>query len=163
MSIQKELEDLIKNEVLVEIEDYIDELFEIVAAKKEDDEIKEELFTYEFFRNMPPLSKGLELLKYYQKNYPNVVILSAIGSSSHSDEIERAKREWLEEHGFINIKDHWNGNWNYRTYQKIQENGDLIEVDIEIDSENDFMDEYLVNCELFCKNKNGTHDSFTLK
>lgn len=34
--------------------------------------------------------------------------------------------EWLEEHGFINIKDHW-------------------------------------NCELFCKNKNGTHDSFTLK
>lgn len=55
--------------------------------------------------------------------------------------------EWLEEHGFIKIKDHWNGNWNYRTYQKI----------------NDFMDEYLVNCELFCKNKNGTHDSFTLK
>ena len=44
--------------------------------------------------------------------------------------------EWLEEHGFINIKDHWNGNWNYRTYQKIYENGDLIEVDIEIDSKN---------------------------
>lgn len=39
----------------------------------------------------------------------------------------------------------------------------IREVDIEIDSENDFMDEYLVNCELFCKNKNGTHDSFTLK
>lgn len=29
--------------------------------------------------------------------------------------------------------------------------------------EHGFMDEYLVNCELFCKNKNGTHDSFTLK
>ena len=43
MSIQRELEDLIKNEVLVEIEDYIDELFEIIAAKKENDEIKEEL------------------------------------------------------------------------------------------------------------------------
>ena len=43
MSIQKELENLIKNEVLVEIEDYIDELFEIIAAKKEDDGIKEEL------------------------------------------------------------------------------------------------------------------------
>ena len=43
MSIQKELEDLIKNEVLIEIEDYIDELFELVAAKKENDEIKEEL------------------------------------------------------------------------------------------------------------------------
>ena len=43
MSIQKELEDLIKNDVLEEIEDYIDELFEIIASKKEDDEIKEEL------------------------------------------------------------------------------------------------------------------------
>jgi len=43
MSIQKELENLIKDEVLVEIEDYIDELFEIIAAKKEDDSIKEEL------------------------------------------------------------------------------------------------------------------------
>ena len=37
MSIQKELEDLIKNEVLIEIEDYIDELFEIIASKKEDE------------------------------------------------------------------------------------------------------------------------------
>ncbi len=43
MSIQKELEDLIKNEVLEEIEDYIDELFEIIASKKENDSIKEEL------------------------------------------------------------------------------------------------------------------------
>jgi hypothetical protein len=43
MSIQKELEDLIKNEVLIEIEDYIDELFEIIAAKKDDDSTKEEL------------------------------------------------------------------------------------------------------------------------
>lgn len=43
MSIQKELENLIKDEVLIEIEDYIDELFEIIAAKKEDDGIKEEL------------------------------------------------------------------------------------------------------------------------
>lgn len=42
--------------------------------------------------------------------------------------------EWLEEHGFLKIKDYWNGNWNYRTYQKIYENGDLIEIDIEIDS-----------------------------
>lgn len=74
-------------------------LYDFGKLSKEDkDEIKEELFTYEFFRNMPPLSKGLELLKYYQKNYPNVVILSAVGSSSHSEEIELAKREWLKEH-----------------------------------------------------------------
>ena len=43
MSIQKELEDLIKDEVLIEIEDYIDELFEIIASKKEDENTKEEL------------------------------------------------------------------------------------------------------------------------
>lgn len=43
MSIQKELESLIKDDVLVEIEDYIDELFEVIASKKETDETKEEL------------------------------------------------------------------------------------------------------------------------
>lgn len=43
MSIQKELEELIKNEVLVEIEDYIDDIFEIIAEKKETPELKEEL------------------------------------------------------------------------------------------------------------------------
>ena len=41
MTIQEELEDLIKNEVLVEIEDYIDELFEIIAAKKDDENTKD--------------------------------------------------------------------------------------------------------------------------
>ena len=35
MSIQKNFEELIKNEVLVEIEDYIDDIFEIIAGKKE--------------------------------------------------------------------------------------------------------------------------------
>lgn len=43
MSVQKELEKLIKDDVLVEIEDYIDELFEIIAAKKDEDRTKEEL------------------------------------------------------------------------------------------------------------------------
>ncbi|WP_198304752.1 hypothetical protein [Arcobacter vandammei] len=43
MSIQKELEVLIKEEVLAEIEDYIDDIFEIIAAKKETLELKEEL------------------------------------------------------------------------------------------------------------------------
>jgi hypothetical protein len=43
MTIQKELASLIKNDVLIEIEDYIDELFEIIAAKKEDERTKEEL------------------------------------------------------------------------------------------------------------------------
>ena len=26
--------------------------------------------------------------------------------------------EWLEEHGFIKIKDHWNGNWNIELIKK---------------------------------------------
>lgn len=43
MSIQEELKELIKNDVLFEIEDYIDELFEIIAAKKDDERTKEEL------------------------------------------------------------------------------------------------------------------------
>lgn len=43
MSIQKKLETLIKEDVLVEIEDYIDELFEVIAAKKDTAETKGEL------------------------------------------------------------------------------------------------------------------------
>ena len=58
MSIQKELEDLIKNDVLIEIEDYIDELFEIIAAKKEDDSTKEEL------KEMQEMKKDFEDGKY---------------------------------------------------------------------------------------------------
>lgn len=54
MSIQKELEDLIKNEVLIEIEDYIDELFEIIASKKEDENTKEEL------KDMQEMKKDFE-------------------------------------------------------------------------------------------------------
>ena len=51
MSIQKELESLIKNDVLLEIEDYIDELFEIIAAKKEDERTKEELANIQEMRD----------------------------------------------------------------------------------------------------------------
>ena len=40
MTLQEELEDLIKNDVLLEIEDYIDELFEIIAAKKDNERTK---------------------------------------------------------------------------------------------------------------------------
>jgi len=43
MTIQDELASLLKNDVLIEIEDYIDELFEIIASKKEDERTKEEL------------------------------------------------------------------------------------------------------------------------
>jgi len=51
MTIQQELASLIKNDVLIEIEDYIDELFEIIAAKKEDERTKEELSTMQEMRD----------------------------------------------------------------------------------------------------------------
>ncbi len=54
MTIQEELKDLIENEVLVEIEDYIDELFEIIASKKDTPETKEEL------KNLQEMKKDFE-------------------------------------------------------------------------------------------------------
>jgi len=51
MTIQQELASLIKNDVLIEIEDYIDELFEIIAAKKEDERTKEELSAMQEMRD----------------------------------------------------------------------------------------------------------------
>lgn len=65
---------------------------------EEKDVIKEELFTYDFFRTMKPIQKGLDLLKYYQSKYDHVVILSATGDTSKAAEIEQAKRDWLKEH-----------------------------------------------------------------
>ena len=43
MSIQNELKELIQNVVLEDVNDYIDELLEQIAAKKETPEMKEEL------------------------------------------------------------------------------------------------------------------------
>ena len=51
MTIQNELASLLKNDVLIEIEDYIDELFEIIASKKEDERTKEELATMQEMRD----------------------------------------------------------------------------------------------------------------
>ncbi len=62
MSIQKELESLIKDEVLVEIEDYIDDLFEIIASKKDDEKTKEEL------KNMQEMKKDFENMLEDLKN-----------------------------------------------------------------------------------------------
>ncbi|WP_141053904.1 hypothetical protein [Aliarcobacter cryaerophilus] len=56
MSIQKELKEIINNEVLVEIEDHIDDIFEIIAEKKDTPELKEEL------ENMQEMKKDFEEL-----------------------------------------------------------------------------------------------------
>ena len=51
MSIQEELKSLIEDDVIYEIEDYIDELFEIIAAKKDDERTKEELVQMQEMRD----------------------------------------------------------------------------------------------------------------
>lgn len=57
MDIKSELKRLIVDEVLVEIDDYLDEILEIIASKKEDASIKDEL------KNMQEMKKEfLELL-----------------------------------------------------------------------------------------------------
>lgn len=43
MTIQEKLLNLVHNEVIPDVEDYLDELFELVASKKSDDNIKEEI------------------------------------------------------------------------------------------------------------------------
>lgn len=43
MTTQEKLLNLINNEVLPDIEDYLDQLFEMVASKKSDDDTKEEI------------------------------------------------------------------------------------------------------------------------
>lgn len=57
MDVKNELKRLIVDEVLIEIDDYLDEILEIIASKKEDASIKEEL------QNMQEMKKEfLELL-----------------------------------------------------------------------------------------------------
>lgn len=68
------------------------------VSKEQKASIKEVLFNYDFFRNMKPIQRGLDLLKYYQSKYEHVVILSATGNTSKALEIEQAKRDWLKEH-----------------------------------------------------------------
>ena len=62
MTIQKELEKLIKDEVLIEIEDYIDDLFEVIASKKDDENVKEEL------KHMQEMKKDFENMLEDLKN-----------------------------------------------------------------------------------------------
>lgn len=72
------------------------------------------------------------------------------------------RSEWLEQHGFTKVKDNKVGDWSYKTYQKVYENGDILEIYIEeTDTPGELISEYMTSCELFCKNTNGTHDSMS--
>lgn len=67
-------------------------------SKEEKFKIKETLFGYEFFRTMKPIEKGLDLFRTTKTGTDNIFILSAVGDSSHVEEIKRAKTEWIREH-----------------------------------------------------------------
>lgn len=66
-------------------------------SKAEKHEIKEVIFGYDFFRDMKGIGKGLNMIREYMKSHENVFILSAVGDSSHIDEIAKAKVEWIRE------------------------------------------------------------------
>ena len=72
------------------------EVFNTMATA-EKNAIKETLFTYDFFRNMRPIAKGMQMLASSIANEHAVDILSASGWIN-ADEIRRAKLEWAAEH-----------------------------------------------------------------
>ena len=47
---------------------------------------------------MKPIEKGLDLFRTTKTGTDNIFILSAVGDSSHVEEIKRAKTEWIREH-----------------------------------------------------------------
>jgi phosphoglycolate phosphatase-like HAD superfamily hydrolase len=67
-------------------------------SKAEKFKMKEELFGYEFFREMKGIKKGLNMIKEFMISHENVFILSAVGDSSHVDAIAKAKIEWIREY-----------------------------------------------------------------
>ncbi|CAM3865095.1 hypothetical protein [Arcobacter cloacae] len=87
MTIQQELEKLIKDEVLLEIEDYIDELFEIIASKKEDENTKEEL------SQMQEMKKDFEEMLFDLQNGE----IDEEECKEIIDEINEMRREDLED------------------------------------------------------------------
>lgn len=71
------------------------------------------------------------------------------------------RSEWLEQHGFTKVRDN-KEEIRAKTYQKVYENGDILEIYIEeTDTPGELISEYMTGCELFCKNTNGTHDSMS--
>ncbi len=72
-------------------------------SKLEKFAIKEELFTYDFFRNMRLINAGKKLFEKCVNDFTydgetHVYILSAIGDSRNITDIAKAKTEWVREH-----------------------------------------------------------------
>lgn len=66
--------------------------------KEEKNDIKDVLFTYDFFYNMKPIKKGIELYKKALSVYgqENVSILTAYGDSKNIEDVIQAKKDWIE-------------------------------------------------------------------
>lgn len=74
-------------------------------ATAEKNAIKETLFTYDFFRNMRPIARGMQMLAAEMRaKLTEVDILSASGWIN-AEEVRRAKLDWIAEHiGEIDVK-----------------------------------------------------------
>ena len=75
--------------------------------KAEKNKLKEGLFSYEFFREMKPLKHGIELLEEYARNPEYDVYVCSATGYINTEEVLRAKIEWLKEHvpAWVEIKE----------------------------------------------------------
>lgn len=66
------------------------------------DEIKETLYSYDFFRSLEPIQEGLNALRTYQELHgkENVFICSAAGDIDYNS-VKQAKIDWLKEYADI--------------------------------------------------------------
>lgn len=67
-------------------------------SREEKEDIKREIFTYEFFANLPVLERGMNILRELIASNANVCILSAVGRVN-VDEVATAKIHWLRRNG----------------------------------------------------------------
>lgn len=69
------------------------------SLPEEERDLIKENFGYEFFRNIVPIERGMNLFRDVRRDNPNarIAILSAYGDFNQ-DEVQRAKIEWVREY-----------------------------------------------------------------
>lgn len=73
----------------------------------EKDEVKKNLFSYEFFRMMKPLARGIKMLEEFAKNPEYDIYVCSATGYINQEEVLRAKVEWLKEHipAWVEVKE----------------------------------------------------------
>lgn len=66
--------------------------------------IQENIFDYDFFFNMQPIIDSIYLLKKLKKEGYHIEILSAVGSTTKSKDIEHAKIDWIKKYVSKDLK-----------------------------------------------------------